>query len=183
MRQDDLREDIAAAAQAMTVRAGGGREIKKLVEYLLPGERVERMTTGSLGKGIGLVVMTDRRLLLVFDGRMNQSSKDYPYDKLSSVSWSSGMLSGTITMSTGMLSRVQITAVNKVDGRTLVDALRDRLGTGATQTTPPAAAAAPGAGFLDVADQLTKLAALRDSGVLTEDEFAAQKARILGTGL
>jgi len=33
---------------------------------------------------------------------------------------------------------------------------------------------------LDVADQLTKLAALRDSGVLTEDEFLSQKQKLLG---
>ncbi len=32
----------------------------------------------------------------------------------------------------------------------------------------------------DLADQLTKLAALRDSGVLTPEEFATQKARLLG---
>ena len=31
-----------------------------------------------------------------------------------------------------------------------------------------------------VADELTKLAALRDSGVLTEEEFGQQKARLLG---
>jgi len=31
----------------------------------------------------------------------------------------------------------------------------------------------------DVADQLTKLADLRDRGVLTDDEFAAQKAKLL----
>jgi hypothetical protein len=30
-----------------------------------------------------------------------------------------------------------------------------------------------------VADELVKLAALRDSCVLTEDEFAAQKAKLL----
>ena len=29
------------------------------------------------------------------------------------------------------------------------------------------------------ADELTKLAALRDSGALTEEEFAAQKAKLL----
>ncbi len=34
---------------------------------------------------------------------------------------------------------------------------------------------------IDVADQLTKLAALRDSGVLTEAEFEAQKQKLLGT--
>lgn len=37
-------------------------------------------------------------------------------------------------------------------------------------------AAGPAAG---TADELTKLAALRDSGVLTDEEFAAQKAKIL----
>ncbi|WP_018771401.1 SHOCT domain-containing protein [Arthrobacter sp. 162MFSha1.1] len=44
-------------------------------------------------------------------------------------------------------------------------------------------AAAPAAGALDsrlIADELTKLAGLRDAGVLTEDEFAAQKAKLLG---
>jgi hypothetical protein len=39
----------------------------------------------------------------------------------------------------------------------------------------PVAAAAP-----DLADQLRKLADLRDQGILTEDEFSAQKARLLG---
>jgi hypothetical protein len=34
----------------------------------------------------------------------------------------------------------------------------------------------------DPADQLTKLADLRDRGVLTDEEFAAQKAKILGGG-
>ncbi len=32
---------------------------------------------------------------------------------------------------------------------------------------------------VDVADQLRKLAALRDEGILSDEEFAAQKARVL----
>jgi hypothetical protein len=32
---------------------------------------------------------------------------------------------------------------------------------------------------LDVAGELTKFAALRDQGILTEEEFSAQKARLL----
>jgi hypothetical protein len=40
---------------------------------------------------------------------------------------------------------------------------------------PPPAAAAP-----DPVGQLTQLAALRDSGALTEAEFETQKARLLG---
>ncbi|GAB1640714.1 SHOCT domain-containing protein [Krasilnikovia sp. MM14-A1259] len=42
---------------------------------------------------------------------------------------------------------------------------------------PPPAAADPQA---NVIDQLKQLAALRDQGVLTDDEFNAQKAKLLG---
>jgi hypothetical protein len=37
-----------------------------------------------------------------------------------------------------------------------------------------------GDGGSDTIEQLKELAALKDQGVLTEDEFAAQKARVLG---
>ena len=43
----------------------------------------------------------------------------------------------------------------------------------------PAQAPAPEAA-VDVADQLRKLADLRDQGILTEEEFPAQKSRLLG---
>lgn len=43
---------------------------------------------------------------------------------------------------------------------------------------PASAAAAPA---VDPVAQLRELAALRDQGVLTEDEFAAQKAKLLGS--
>jgi len=40
--------------------------------------------------------------------------------------------------------------------------------------------ATPVAAGVSVADELAKLAQLRDAGVLTHEEFAAQKARLLG---
>jgi hypothetical protein len=48
---------------------------------------------------------------------------------------------------------------------------------------PPAyeAPAPPPAPVADPIQQLKDLAALRDQGVLTDEEFAAQKARILGS--
>jgi hypothetical protein len=47
---------------------------------------------------------------------------------------------------------------------------------------PPAPAPqAPAAGGQnDMIEQLKQLGALRDQGILTEDEFAAQKAKLLG---
>lgn len=51
---------------------------------------------------------------------------------------------------------------------------------GAAFGGPPAAAAPPAGPAPDLADQLRKLATLRDEGILTEEEFGAQKARLLG---
>ncbi len=50
-------------------------------------------------------------------------------------------------------------------------------GVGTPQPTVPAA---PAAGQPDPAEQIRKLAALRDDGILTEAEFSAKKAKILG---
>jgi hypothetical protein len=51
----------------------------------------------------------------------------------------------------------------------------------AAQAEPEPAAPAPApAAAPDPVAQLTQLAALKDSGALTEEEFETQKARILG---
>lgn len=44
-------------------------------------------------------------------------------------------------------------------------------------TASPASPAGP---QIDVADQLRKLADLREQGTLSDEEFAAQKAKLLG---
>ena len=45
---------------------------------------------------------------------------------------------------------------------------------------PPAPAAAPAAGGSDTIERLKELAELKREGILTEEEFAAQKAKLLG---
>lgn len=47
------------------------------------------------------------------------------------------------------------------------------------QYAPPAPAAAP-AGGSNIADEIQRLASLKDQGILSEDEFAAAKAKLLG---
>jgi putative oligomerization/nucleic acid binding protein len=49
-----------------------------------------------------------------------------------------------------------------------------------TYAAPPPPPPAPAAPAADPIQQLKDLAALRDQGILTEEEFAAQKAKILG---
>jgi Short C-terminal domain len=52
----------------------------------------------------------------------------------------------------------------------------------AQQAPPPQAAPAPAAGGeSSMIDQLKELGALKEQGILTEEEFAAQKAKLLGS--
>lgn len=48
------------------------------------------------------------------------------------------------------------------------------------QAPPPPAAPPPAGGGDSVIDQLKQLGELKSQGVLTEEEFAAQKAKLLG---
>ena len=54
-------------------------------------------------------------------------------------------------------------------------------GAGAPAAAPAPAPAGPSAMTSDDMQRLTELAKLRDQGVLTDEEFASQKAKILGT--
>lgn len=60
----------------------------------------------------------------------------------------------------------------------------DRWGAQEAQQAPPPQAAAPPApapaSEQSTIEQLKELAALKEQGILTEEEFAAQKAKILG---
>jgi hypothetical protein len=48
------------------------------------------------------------------------------------------------------------------------------------QVPPPAPPAVASPGGTDVVAELQKLAGLREQGILTDDEFAAAKAKLLG---
>ena len=50
----------------------------------------------------------------------------------------------------------------------------------APQAPPPPAPAAEPAGDVDITGELTKLAEMRSNGILTDEEFAAAKAKLLG---
>ncbi|OPX10588.1 SHOCT domain-containing protein [Mycobacterium sp. AT1] len=59
-------------------------------------------------------------------------------------------------------------------------AAADQVNPQVAPTQPPPASAPPAAGVDDTIAQLERLATLRDGGVLSDAEFQAQKARILG---
>ncbi len=91
------------------------------------------------------------------------------------------VVAGTATAVSGRVARRQAENLSERD-----QAIAANRGQGyaegaqATYQAPTPAPAPPPVAADDLTTQLTQLAALRDQGILTEDEFTAKKAQILG---
>ncbi|MGI5486040.1 SHOCT domain-containing protein [Microtetraspora malaysiensis] len=177
MAEGAHRPDIQAAADRMATKFGSRREIRHLVDYLVEGEAVEQMAGGTFGPGIGLVVLTDRRLLFVKDGLVAKVAEDFMVGKISSVQWDPGSSHGTLTV-TSSGDKAEIENIHNNDGARIADAIQHRLSS-ARSAASPAPAPTPVSGEDDVFEALRKLGELRDKGVITDAEFAAKKAELL----
>lgn len=172
----ELRQDIAEAAETLTSKLGVKRELRKLIEYLWDGETVSSVVSGYYGKSAGLLVFTNRRILFVQDGATGSRSEDFLLDKVSSIQFSSGLALGTITIFASG-NKAAIENVNKTTGKIFVDKVRGVLGGKSSGT------ANPHSGNDNVSlspiEQLEKLGALYQAGLLSDEEFAAKKAALL----
>lgn len=172
---EELRPDIAEAASKMASKVGAKRELRKLPDHLWEGEIVERISSGTYGGGMGIIALTNQRLLFVKDGMMSKTTEDFPISKISSIQWSSGMLTGTITVFVSG-NKAEIANADKVGGKEMVDVVRARI---ADLAESPAAAQQQPPAQLDVMGQLQKLGELHAAGILTDEEFATKKAELL----
>jgi hypothetical protein len=177
----EMRSDIAGAWDRLKVKMGGGREIERLESHLDADEQVQQLAVGRYGFGEGLTILTDRRILFVIDGVGTQRLEDFPFSTVSSVSWQSGITSGTIIVSAAGV-RSEIKNVNEDDGKRLVDNARAYLSgaVAAAQPQPPASAAPATPPESEVMGQIQQLAALHAAGAVTDEEFASKKAELLG---
>ena len=170
------RPDIAQAAARLGWTLGGKREIKHLREHLHDDETVRFLAQGTYDGKQGIVALTDQRLLFVFNGVMSKAQEDFPLRLITSVQTKSGLVNGDLRVTVaGRLST--ISNVVKGDLGPLAAAVRE--GMAATQHEPAAPAAPAAATNPDPYEALTKLAQLRDAGVLSDEEFAAKKQEIL----
>ena len=85
------------------------------------------------------------------------------------------VVAGTATAVSGRVQRRQAAKFADRDAQTAVQ--RDQ----AYEQQQPAAPAAPAAPAEDPIQRLKDLAALKDQGVLTEEEFAQEKAKVLAS--
>ena len=176
---EEMRPDIAAAWDRVGDKMGKKRDIKKLPEYLNAGETVLVMAGGRTGNNNGLLVATSRRALFVSEGLVNHSHEDFPYDRISSVTTTRGMLLAKIVIHTGGASRI-IENIGKSEAEAVSAIIRERVeAVTRERSQPQQSAPSPTATPTGIAAELRELAELRDLGVLTPEEFEGQKRKLL----
>jgi hypothetical protein len=116
----------------------------------------------------GMLIATDHRVVFYAKKVGGYELESFPYSNISSFEQGRNMMGPNITFfSSG--NKVHIKWIKDGDVPEFVAAVRSRMGKSSN-----AAASAP-----DVAEQIRKLAELRDQGLLTDSEFQAKKTELL----
>jgi hypothetical protein len=167
-----LRPDLGTAAARLGSRLRDPGELTPVPAYLHDDETVRFVTLGTHERGGGVLVLTDARLLF-FLRRVMKPSLDLPLGRIESLTTSSGLSTGEVAMRVGK-DVVAVSRIVKADVEPLAHAIR-RAREVAPEVPAPTGAAEP----VDPFVAMEKLSALRDSGVLTEEEFATKKQELL----
>ena len=184
--ETEAAERSLAKAKAVieALRASGAEtamfskwEVQALPDLLDDGELPERVVGGKYNGGIGILVATDRRLLFVDKGSFGSLQvEDFPYPTIQSVRSTAGAMFGSITIKSAGSSAL-IDDIVKRFSHEMANFVRKKAmdfnGTAASVV------ATGTVNQVSLADELIKLSQLRESGILTDEEFQIQKARLL----
>jgi hypothetical protein len=153
------------------------KELNHLPDILSPGEQVLAFTSGLMDGNTWLVTLTDRRIIFLDKGMiygLKQTAIDL--DKVNSVSGQTGIIFGKISIEDGASQRV----IDNVWKKTVVaftnkvrDAIEARKSSSNTTHVPQASGD-------DVVSKLERLAGLLEKGIINQEEFTQQKAKLLG---
>lgn len=170
---DDRGLNAAVSRLSRSSKFFGAMELRDIRHYLTATETVVEIGQGTWGRNQGIIVLTDERLFFFDKAMAGATVEEFPLPAITSVAVQKrlGGESLAITVS-GNLST--ISGMMHGQGDSIARAVRDvkaNLAPSASQTTIVQARSD--------ADELEKLAALRDRGILTDAEFDAKKAQIL----
>lgn len=164
------------ASEMKDDRLGTKKELRYLPEALVAGEQVLAFASGMVKStsSTWLLVLTDRRILMLDKGMLyGLRQVSIPLEKVNSITGHTGLMLGSITVEDGASSR-EISNMNKQVVQIFVERAQKALES--AQNMPRNEIRHQPS---DSISQLERLANLKEKGILTEDEFVAQKAKIL----
>jgi hypothetical protein len=144
---------------------------------LLPDEQLLASATGMLffngkTKRPGAMLVTDRRVILYATKLGGREVQDFAYPLLTTVDHSKGITWSWIALTAAGNTAKMSVPKAEIDG--LVATIRDQLAKSSRLTVDDASRQST------VADEIRQLAALRDEGLITSDEYELKKTRLLG---
>jgi len=169
------------------------------IERVLEGEEIIDAIFGNVDRSMAGVkqkeetaalVLTPTRVILYHNKMFlkGHSSIDFPLQRISSVDLNSGMVYADIKVHAGSDILTMKKAAKASGGRfvknvkTLVSKVNSptsNISSSQASLTSQFSQASP-APYIDIANQIQKLADLKAQGILTEEEFSAQKKKLLG---
>ena len=160
-------------------RFGTRGEIKHLPSILWEDEVPLQITMGWYNGGNSLLVATDRRVILIDKGVITLKVEDFHYASITSVESRKGFSLGEMTIFVAG-NKEQITQVPNDQVLVVADFIRNKVHELQTPSPPPPAPA-PAPAPASVADELLKFSELLEKGLISQQEFDAQKAKLLGS--
>ncbi|HLP20720.1 MAG TPA: PH domain-containing protein [Chitinophagales bacterium] len=150
-------------------------EVYQLDNIIGGDEEIFAMIQAAYSTYKGLLVATNKRLIFIEKTFTNLKVEDFGLDKITSIQYQAGFIDGEITIiASGNTAKME--KLDKNLAQAFAEKVRAKLSEPKAQAAPVTVVNQP----LDVADQLGKLAKLKEQGILTQEEFDAQKKKLLG---
>ena len=177
----DAIDRALKSVSVLDAKALSKGEIKELPNVLWEDELPVAVITGMYHDGNGILVATDRRLIFIDKGLIGLTVEDIYFEDISSIESHQGIMSGSLTIY-ARGNKESIGFVQNDSVRPFSDFLRNEIAKSKQMKVDMLAQTQQAAHTptrADDIDALFKLAELHKMGVLTDDEFAEQKAKLL----
>lgn len=174
---ESIKAEIAALGEVDLF--GTAKEVSHLPEILHDDENIKYLTSGLMDGTTWLVVCTQKRVLLLDHGFLfGFKQSEMNLENINSISFQTGLLFGAIEIWHGG-ARMLIENCDKKTVKPFTDAVNAAMqaikkGQGSASQAPVTSSSD------DVVSQLERLAALLEKGILSQEEFQAQKKKLLG---
>lgn len=155
------------------IKWGNRTHLLRLPTALRTEENVEYLATGKLDGKDGVLAATNDRLVFVSGSFTGQSVQDAPYRNITSIETEQGW--GKIALRVVVADNEMV--IEKIHPPKNLQDIANKVRAYTPATAAPAAA--PQASNSDIPTQLKQLAELKDSGILSEDEYESKKAELL----
>lgn len=177
---ESIQDEIRALGEVDLF--GTAKEVTHLPEILADDENIRYLTSGLTNGTTWLIVCTQKRIILLDYGFLfGMKQSEMALENINSISYQQGLLFGSIEIWHGG-ARMLIENCGKETVRPFVDAVNKAIKDLKNENVQSSVKQQESVQTNqdDIVSKLERLAVLKEKGILTDEEFAAQKAKILG---